>query len=104
MEKNKLTELDKKVFGQITTKEIIGAYPPAIPDTKNLLDTELQNLTKEIESQNKESLQKLLENQQIAEKHVNSRPGAMALAQDKIQLFTEYSQKYIQIINKKLQS
>ena len=104
MEKNKFTELDKKVFGQITTKEIIGAYPPAIPDTKNLLDTELQNLTKEIESQNKESLQKLLENQQIAEKHVNSRPGAMALAQDKIQLFTEYSQKYIQIINKKLQS
>ena len=104
MEKNKLTELDKKVFGQITTKEIIGAYPPAIPDTKNLLDIELQNLTKKIESQNKESLQKLLENQQIAEKHVNSRPGAMALAQDKIQLFTEYSQKYIQIINKKLQS
>jgi len=49
-------------------------------------------------------LQKLLEEQQIAEKHVNSRPGAMALAQEKIQLFTEYSQKYIQTINKKLQS
>ena len=104
MEKEKLTELDKKVFGQITTKEIIGAFPPAVPDTKNLLDKELQNLTNNIESQNKESLQKLLEDQQIAEKHVNSRPGAMALAQDKIQLFTEYSQKYIQIINKKLQS
>ena len=99
-----MTELDRKVFGKITTKEIIGAFPPAIPDTKNLLDTELQNLTNDIESQNKESLQKLLEDQQIAEKHVNSRPGAMALAQDKIQLFTEYSQKYIQIINKKLQS
>jgi hypothetical protein len=104
MEKEKLTELDKKVFGQITTKEIIGAFPPAIPDTKNLLDAELQNLTNKIELQNKENLQKLLENQKIAEKHVNSRPGAMALAQDKIQLFTEYSQKYIQIINKKLQS
>ena len=104
MEKEKLTELDRKVFGQITTKEIIGAFPPAVPETKNLLDKELQNLTNNIESQNKESLQKLLEDQQIAEKHVNSRPGAMALAQDKIQLFTEYSQKYIQIINKKLQS
>ena len=104
MEKEKLTELDRKVFGQITTKEIIGAFPPAIPDTKNVLDAELQNLTNKIESQNKESLQKLLENQQIAEKHINSRPGAMALAQDKIQLFTEYSQKYIQIISQKLQS
>jgi len=99
-----LTELDRKIFGQITTKEIIGASPPAIPYTKNLLDAELQHLTSKLESQTKETLQKLLEEQQTAEKHVNSRPGAMALAQDKIQLFTEYNQKYIQTINKKLQS
>jgi hypothetical protein len=103
MEKKILTELDKKIFGQITTKEIIGASPPAIPYTKNLLDAELQNLTSQLESQDKEGLQKLLEEQQIAEKHVNSRPGAMALAQDKIQLFTQYSQKYIHTINQKLQ-
>ena len=99
-----MTELERKVFGQITTKEIIGAFPPAIPDTKNLLEAELQHLTSQLELQTKETLQQLLEEQQILEKHVNSRPGAMALAQDKIQLFTEYSQKYIQTINKKLQS
>ena len=99
-----MTELNRKIFGQITTKEIIGASPPAIPYTKNLLDAELQHLTSKLESQTKETLQKLLEEQQTAENHVNSRPGAMALAQDKIQLFTEYSQKYIQTINKKLQS
>ncbi len=99
-----MTDLDRKVFGQITAKEIIGASPPAIPDTKNLLDEELRHLTSQLESQNKGKLQKLLEEQQIAEKHVNSRPGAMALAQDKIQLFTEYSQKYIQTINRRLQS
>jgi len=99
-----LTELDRKIFGQITTKEIIGASPPAIPDTKKLLDAELQHLLIQLESQTKESLQNLLEKQQILENHVNSRPGAMALAQDKIQLFTEYSQKYIQTINKKIQS
>ena len=99
-----MTELDRKIFGRITTKEIIGASPPAIPNTKNLLDAELQNLTSQLESQTKETLQKLLEEQQIAEKHVNRRPGAMALAQDKIQLFTEYSQKYIQTINEKMQS
>ena len=99
-----MTDLDRKIFGKITTKEIIGASPPAIPNTKNLLEAELQNLTSSLESQTKETLQKLVEEQQIAEKHVNSRPGAMALAQDKIQLFTEYSQKYIQTINKILQS
>jgi len=99
-----MTDLDRKIFGQITTKEIIGASPAAMPDTKNLLDAELRNLTMKLESQTKDSLQKLLEEQQIAEKHVNSRPGAMALAQDKIKLFTEYSQRYIRTINKKIQS
>jgi hypothetical protein len=103
MEKKPM-ELDRKVFGKITTKEIIGAFPPAIPDTKNLLDNELTQLTVQLESHTKEDLQKLLENQEIAEKHVNSRPGAMALAQDKIRLFTEYNQKYIQTIKNKLQS
>jgi len=99
-----LVDLDKEIFGKITTKEIIGAFPVAIPDTKNLLEIELQNLTNKLDSQTKETLKKLLEEQKIAEKHVTSRPGAMALAQDKIKLFTEYSQKYIQTINKKLQS
>jgi hypothetical protein len=60
-------------------------------------------LTNQLDSQNKETLQKMLEEQKLSEKHVNSRPGAMALAQDKIQLFTEYSQKYIHSINQKLQ-
>jgi hypothetical protein len=97
-----LTELDKKVFGKITTKEIIGAEPPAIPDTKNLLESELDSLLSQLESKSKEDLQKLLEEQQIAIKLVNSRPGAMALAQNKIQMFTKYSQKYIKSINEKL--
>lgn len=95
-------ELDRKVFGKITTKEIIGSFPPAIPDTKNLLEIELKKLISNLEIQNKEQLKKILEDQQLAEKHVNSRPGAMALSQDKIRLFNEYSQKYIQTINKKL--
>ena len=42
--------------------------------------------------------------QKIAESHINSRPGAMALAQNKIQLFNEYNQKYIQSIIEKLES
>lgn len=97
-------KLDEKVFGQITTKEIIGAQPPEIPDTKNILEIELTKLLTELESQPKENLEKLLEQQKIAESHINSRPGAMALAQNKIQLFNEYSQKYIEIIKRKLES
>mgnify|MGYP007096647705 FL=1 len=97
-----MLDLDKKVFGSITTKEIIGADPPALPDTKENFEKELATLLVELESASKVNLEKLLEGQKIAENHINSRPGAMALAQDKIQLFNEYNEKYIQSITKKL--
>ena len=97
-----MLELDKKIFGKITTKEIIGAEPPEIPDTKDILEKELVILLTELESQSKGNLENLLEQQKIIEKHVNSRPGAMALAQNKIKLFNEYNKKYIQTIKEKL--
>jgi len=93
-----LLKLDKKVFGKITTKEIIGAEPPAIPDTKDILEKELVILLTALESKSKEHLENLLEQQKIIEKHMNSRPGAMALSQNKIKLFNEYNKKYVQTI------
>ena len=99
-----MLDLDKKIFGNITTKEIIGADPPALPNTKDNLEKELVTLLAELESVPKMNLEKLLEEQKNSENHINSRPGAMALAQNKIQLFNEYSEKYVQSITKKLQS
>lgn len=99
-----MLELDKKVFGNITTKEIIGSDPPEIPDTKDNLEKELTTLLSELESSSKENIEKLLEEQKIAEDHINSRPGAMALAQNKIKLFNVYNEKYIEKIKEKLKS
>ena len=99
-----MLDLDKKIFGNITTKEIIGADPPALPNTKENLEKELTTLFAELELVPKVNLEKLLEEQKNSENHINSRPGAMALAQNKIQLFNEYSEKYVQSITKKLQS
>jgi len=99
-----LVELEKKVFGNVETKVIIGADPPETPDTRDILEKELVSLLGELESQPKENLQKLLEQQEIAGKHINSRPGAMALAQNKIQLFNKYNEKYVQTIKEKLNS
>jgi hypothetical protein len=99
-----LLELDKKVFGNITTKEIIGADPPAIPDTRDILEKELSILLTELLSQPKINLEKILDEQKIAETHINTRPGAMALAQDKIQMFNVYNEKYIQSVKEKLES
>jgi hypothetical protein len=99
-----LTELEKRVFGNIMTKTIIGADPPENPETRNILEKELSILLAELESQPKENLEKLLEQQKISGKHINSRPGAMALAQNKIQLYNKYNEKYVQAIKEKLNS
>ena len=99
-----MLELDKKVFGNITTKEIIGADPPAIPDTRDIFEKELSTLLAELSSQPKINLEKILDEQKIAETHINTRPGAMALAQDKIQMFNKYNEKYVQSIKEKLES
>ena len=99
-----LLELDKKVFGKITTKEIIGADPPANPDAQNFFEKEFAILLAELKSYSKIDFEKLLEEQKIAEAHINTRPGAMALAQDKIQLFNVFNQKYIKAIKEKLES
>ena len=99
-----MIELDKKVFGNITTKEIIGADPPAIPDTRDIFEKELSTLLAKLSSQSKINLEKFLHEQKIAETHINTRPGAMALAQDKIQIFNKYNEKYVQSIKEKLES
>ena len=99
-----MVELEKKVFGNIKTQLIIGADPPANPDTKNIFEKELDILLEELKSQPNENLEKLLEQQKVAEKHINSRPGAMALAQNKIELFNEFNKKYVQIMKEKLNS
>ena len=97
-----MLELDKKVFGRITTKEIIGAAPPALPDTRDILEKELELLLAQLASLSRENLEKLLVQQHTAQTHINDRPGAMALAQTKIRLFNSYNHRYLQAIEQKL--
>lgn len=97
-----MIDLDKLVFGAITAKEIIGEEPPLEPNTKKILEREFELLKKNLVSKSQNEIKQLLENQIFAEKQMNSRPGAMALSQPKIRLFTEYSQKYIQLMKQML--
>jgi len=96
-----LVNLERRVFGKITLKEVIGAEPP-LEDLRKSLVSQFQMLQNSLDSKNKDELKQLLKDQVESEKETNSRPGAMALAQDKIQLLVEFSQKYISEINKKL--
>lgn len=96
-----MVSLDKKVFGQITLKEIIGAVPP-IEELKRSLDSQFNLLQKDLDSKSPDELKELLESQTELERETNSRPGSMALDQYKIRLMMDYSQKYISEIKKRL--
>ena len=82
------------------TQEIIGSEPSII-EIKTIFEKEFSILVKNLESISKENLDNLLQQQKICEKHVNTRPGAMALNQSKIEMFNDYNNKYINKINEK---
>ena len=82
------------------TQEIIGSEP-SISKIKIIFEKELKILIKNLESTSKENLDYLLNQQKICEKHVNTRPGAMALNQSKIEMFNDYNNEYLKKIKEK---
>ena len=99
-----MIDLDKKVFGRIQAKEIIGGEPPLHPETSSRLEDEYNFLVNELNNKSKEELEKILQEQKEIIKQMNSRPGAMAISQNKIKLFTEFGFKYTREIQSKLDS
>ena len=83
------------------TQEIIGSEPSII-EIKTIFEKELSILIANLESTSKENLDNIVKQQKICEKHVNTRPGAMALNQSKIEMFNGYNNKYLEKIKEKL--
>ena len=82
------------------TQEIIGSEP-LLSEIKVIFEKELSILIENLESISKENLENLLQQQKICQKHVNTRPGAMALDQPKIEMFNDFNNKYLEKINEK---
>ena len=82
------------------TQEIIGSEP-SISKIKIRFEKEFQILIKNLESISKQDLENILEQQKISQKHVNTRPGAMALNQSKIEMFNDFNKQYLKKINEK---
>ena len=82
------------------TQEIIGSEP-SISEIKIRFEKEFPVLIKNLESISKQNLENILEQQKISQKHINTRPGAMALNQSKIEMFNDYNDKYLKKINEK---
>lgn len=83
------------------TQEIIGSEPSII-EIKTIFEKEFLILVENLESFSQSNLDNILKQQKICEKHVNTRPGAMALNQSKIEMFNEYNDKYLEKIKEKI--
>ena len=83
------------------TQEIIGSEPSII-EIKSIFEKELSILVENLESFSQANLDNIVKQQKICEKHVNTRPGAMALNQSKIEMFNEYNNKYLAKIEEKI--
>ena len=96
-----MLDLNEKVFGEITSKEIIGSEPSET-EIENLLTKELAKLIKNLEEKTRRELNDEKTKQIKVEKLMNSRPGAMALSQEKIRIFTCFSKSYIKKIEERV--
>ena len=96
-----MIDLNKNVLGKIKAREILGAEPD-IDIIKNMLEKEIKFMIENLENLTKQELVDLKTKQVDLEASVNSRPGAMALPQKKIRLFTEYNSRYVQCIEEKI--
>ena len=83
------------------TQEIIGSEP-SISEIKIIFEKEIKILIENLKSISKDNLENLLQQQKICQKHVNTRPGAMALDQPKIEMFNDFNNKYLERISEKL--
>ena len=83
------------------TQEIIGSEP-SISEIKIIFEKEVKILIENLKSISKDNLENLLQQQKISQKHINTRPGAMALNQSKIEMFNDYNNRYFKKINEKI--
>ena len=97
-----LIDLELRIFGNFTAKEVIGETPLETPEMRKKLEEELANMVKKLEATNLTELNEILEEQIEIKQKLGSLTGAMALAQNKIQLFMNFISKYIDEIKSQI--
>jgi len=96
-----MIELNDLAFGRIRVREILGAEPD-LDSTEKMLEDEIRALVSDLEGKNPGELAELKARQLQVHREINSRPGAMALPQGKIRLFSGFSSRYIDSIQQRI--
>ena len=95
-----MIDLDSKVFGKFTKKEIIGETPNNL--TLETFEKQLKEMLENLNSKNSSELEEILDSSKNIRNHLGSITGAMALDQKKIRLCIDFLSKYIIEIESRL--
>ena len=95
-----MINLDSKVFGNFTKKEIIGETPKNL--SSESFEKQLGEMLENLNSKNSSELEEILESSKNIKNHLGSITGAMALDQKKIKLCMDFLSKYIDEIESRL--
>lgn len=88
-----MLDLDAEVLGRVTFQQVIGGDPPAA-ELGRALEAELGRLAAEAAGMPPGRAAALAGRQAALRRQVNARPGSMAISQEKIRLYTEFSRAY----------
>lgn len=94
-------DLNMKVLESFTIKEVIGEVPESL-QIRRCLEDELDRLLRDLSGKNQVELQDTLKQQKIVKRELDIHSGAMALSQEKIQMFSEAITKYIAEIESRI--
>ncbi|MBI5147111.1 MAG: hypothetical protein HZA84_07845 [Thaumarchaeota archaeon] len=97
-----MVDLNRKVLGTFTMKEILGEIPPPDDIFRKRLDSSFQSLVKNIQTAERIELEKTLDEHTEIKRDLDKLTGAMALSREKIELVLEYLAKYINAIKSRL--
>jgi hypothetical protein len=97
-----MVDLAIQIFENYTLQDVLGEAPPADSKLRQSLESEVSSMITKLNDTPKPELEKILSQHLKAKQEMTKFSGAMALNQDKLEMFHEFLSKYISAIKSQL--
>ena len=97
-----MVNLAIRVFDSYTIQDVLGEIPQADAKLRQNLESEVSFLIKKLDGKPKSELQQILSQHHRAKQEITKFSGAMALSQDKLEMFHEFLAKYLSEIESRI--
>lgn len=97
-----MVDLAIRIFESYTLQDVLGEVPPIDSKLRQNLEYEVSSLITRLNDMPKPELEKIMSQHLKAKQEITKFSGAMALNQDKLEMFHEFLSKYISAIKSQL--